>query len=460
MSIINSFPTTLVNGQPADATVVMSLFNWIQSQVNANASSSSVVAGGIAIPNFTIDHSTPNGRVLFPSTNPSGWNTGFGRMSVDFTVTPTNYFAANPNGHFAVVLRQDPALVTTAVRGQGIAVGNATGFTQPSNLNPTPLLETWFNGIGAGNYLWGNSESARSYKMIDGRAYRIIVDSTKAGDGNRYLRYRMWSLQAGLWYAEVDTGDVLDWVNTGADLTQSALAFGQVFESNLSTWSLPFTNVNVTWGPAENAVPDQTIKLSRFGAQLEGDLNLIGTGRTISFPSGGAGPSLANAASIQTSTADASTTLVVKPNGTSTASNLFFSNSYSTTTYKCLIVGAAGNIGQLVTYDTAGSSPNIEISPGGVPKLTVKTGGLNFLGASVDVGTPVPYSAGLTNFGDYNALVFTLAAALNIDTFCTDGQIAAFLGGTYSATNIQNVLRPLYCLVSVLIADLKNKKVI
>lgn len=37
MSIIGSFPTTLANGQPEDATQVMSLFTWIQSQVNGNA---------------------------------------------------------------------------------------------------------------------------------------------------------------------------------------------------------------------------------------------------------------------------------------------------------------------------------------------------------------------------------------------------------------------------------------
>ncbi len=37
MTIIGSFPTTLANGQPEDATQVMSLFSWIQSQVNGNA---------------------------------------------------------------------------------------------------------------------------------------------------------------------------------------------------------------------------------------------------------------------------------------------------------------------------------------------------------------------------------------------------------------------------------------
>jgi len=37
MSIIGTFPTTIANGQVEDATVVMSLFAWIQSQTNGNA---------------------------------------------------------------------------------------------------------------------------------------------------------------------------------------------------------------------------------------------------------------------------------------------------------------------------------------------------------------------------------------------------------------------------------------
>jgi hypothetical protein len=37
MTIIGTFPTTIANGQVEDATVVMSLFAWIQSQTNGNA---------------------------------------------------------------------------------------------------------------------------------------------------------------------------------------------------------------------------------------------------------------------------------------------------------------------------------------------------------------------------------------------------------------------------------------
>lgn len=37
MSIIGSYPTILTNGTVEDATQVMSLFSWVQSQVNGNS---------------------------------------------------------------------------------------------------------------------------------------------------------------------------------------------------------------------------------------------------------------------------------------------------------------------------------------------------------------------------------------------------------------------------------------
>jgi hypothetical protein len=85
-----------------------------------------VVLGGVAIADFSIDQYTPNAQVLFPNTYPTGWNTGAGRMTVDFQLTINNFFAANPNSHFVAVTRFTSALIATAIRGQGLAIGNAT----------------------------------------------------------------------------------------------------------------------------------------------------------------------------------------------------------------------------------------------------------------------------------------------------------------------------------------------
>ena len=333
--------------------------------------------GGLTVGSVTLNHSTPSAKVIVTDTNPMYWNAGPGKMSVEFDLTPDNYFAANPNGHFAVVLRCDTDLIATEVRGQGIVCGNATSFPYgPSDLNPTPLLETWMGNLTVpGNYTFPNSETARSLQFLDGVHYRFVIEATKTVDDKRYLRYRVWSFQAtyGTWRAEVDTGDVLDH-NTWADLTKTGLVFGHVFEDNLSTWSLPFTNVKVTWGPADLATPDQTIKLSRYGAQLEGDLAFIGNGRKIKSAFN-AGPALTNSLAVQSATANTSTTLVYLPNGTSTSTNTLYSNnSSSSTTYQALTIGMSGSEGLINTFGLSAANPTINFEVGvgaGVRKLSI-----------------------------------------------------------------------------------------
>lgn len=68
MSIIGTFPTTIANGQPEDATVVMSLFSWIQSQVNGNGCPATTTngilkgdgSGGTTLAISGIDYVSPN----------------------------------------------------------------------------------------------------------------------------------------------------------------------------------------------------------------------------------------------------------------------------------------------------------------------------------------------------------------------------------------------------------------
>lgn len=415
--------------------------------------------GGIDIGPLTLNHATPDGRISIPGTNPNGWNANVGRMTVDMEFVSNNYFAANPGGHFAIVLRQDPALIATAVRGQGVAVGNATGFAQPSDLNPTPMLETWFNGIGTGGFLWANSDSARNFKMADGVTYRIIVDSIKTNEGARYLRYRLWSLQGvGYWRAEVDTGDVLDH-NVWADLTKSGFVLGHVFESNLSTWSLAVSKCNVTWGPAEHATPDQTTKLSRYGAQLEGDLTFINAARRIKAPAN-AGPSLLNSPTFQSSTLNTATTYVVKPNGSSTTANFLFSNnSSSDTTYGAVSVGMNGANAEIQSFGYAAANPGLNINIGvGNTVARFTASGIAVLGAGLPIGQAASSITGLNSYGGAYAVAFC-TAAMNLETFCTTGQISSFMSSTPTNGQVENITRPAYCMISCIINELKSRKV-
>lgn len=372
-------------------------FRALKSRVNSIGAASGTALGGISIPDFVINQATPDARVFFPDTNPAGWNAGAGRMTVRFDLVPTNYFAANPNGHLAVVLRQQLDSVATAVRGQGIAIGNATGFPNgSSDLNPTPLLETFFNSLagtpgGAANYLWPNSEGARSLPMVDGATYRVIIDSTKMNDGLRYLRYRMYRFQTATqsWRAEVDTGDVLDH-NVWAELTQTGLLFGDVFRSNLTTWSLNFHQVGVFWGPAQAPTSDQTIKLSRYGAQLEGNMKFVGaTVRAI---------------------------------------------------------------------DTEAAS--FDVKTQGTVRANFNSLGLTMAGSSRTIGQAINSFTYLSNFGGGNAKSFTDGTTLDIDSICTIGTIRTFMSTTPTNEQVENALRPLYCIVSTLVKELKDKRVI
>jgi hypothetical protein len=423
-----------------------------------------VVLGGVAIADFSMDQYTTNGQVPFANTYPTGWNTNAGRMTVDFQVTPNSFFAANPNAHFVVIARCTTSLIATAARGQGIAIGNATAFPLGGaiDLNPTTTLETWFGGIGAGAGLWPNAETARSIGMQDGKTYRIIVDTTKTNEGNRYLRYRMWTKDAvnGNWISNVDTGDVLDH-NVGADLTQSGLLFGYAFQSNLSAWSLAFTNTKVTWGPAESATPDITTKLSRYGAQMEGDIRFLGYGRRIKAPFSG-GPALTDFLTFQSDTTNTGTSLVVKPNGTSTVANLLFSNnSTSTSLYQAVTFGMSGAVALMEALALGTTTPVFGVNVGAGNRVaTFKTTGLNILGGSKDIGQSIGWGSGITNFGGTNAQTFVGSGGVDMDAVSAVGAWAAFFTGTYSAANIEGAVRPLYCMLSSLIADLKNKKVI
>lgn len=425
--------------------------------------------GGTTIADFTINHATTDGRVFFADTVPMDWATGPGKMSVEFELTPTGYFAANPNGHFAIILRQDPATITTAVRGQGIACGNATSFpTYPaggSDLNPTTMVETWFNGLhGTGNFLWGNSDAARSHGGLqDGTRYKFIVESTKTVDDNRYIRYRMWSYQAALenWQMEVDSGDILDH-NAWADLTQSGLFFAQVFESNLSTWSLPFTNIKVTWGPADLAVPDQTIKLSRYGAQLEGDLQFIGNARRIKAPYS-AGTSLVNFLTVQTSTANSATSFVVKPSGSATIANTLYSNhSTSSTTWQGVTVGMTSTEALIESLALSATTLPVGINVGvGTRIATFKTTGIRLLTGTIDIGVPLTFNSSFVNAGGSVATTFVATTGgWDWEAMSTSGTISTYLTTTYDKNKLEDMIRPLYCLFSYIIKNLQDKKVI
>lgn len=430
--------------------------------------------GGVTIPNFTMTAATPDMRVPFPSTSPAAWNVGPGRKTVDFEFLSTSFFAANPGAHVAIVTRCDTSNLAVRHPGAGVIFGDMTwsGFNgDEAKFEPTTQLESWsIPNVPLQRFIWPESTGPRNAVLADGVRYRMIIETTvQPNTAGVYMRYRLYRQAQPVtklaWDLLVDTGDVLDYSNV-SDMTQQGLVFGAVFLDNLSAWALDFQNIKVTWGPCGNVINDNSACLSKYGAELAGDMNIHGLARRHRFATVG-GPSLTDAYTFQSLTVNGATTLVMKPNGTSTnAGTLYSNNSSSATTYQALVVGMNGADGLLETFGYAAGNPNLGVNIGAANRVaTFKPTGLNMLGGSKDIGQLIGWSAGLTNWGGPNATTLSTTGTLDMDNFCLPAYIKNFLITYYgvptnTADGIEVAIRPLYSMFSYLVKNLQDKKVI
>lgn len=451
----------MVLGWNAGATALVNV-----SPAEFGGGGGSAVLGGVTVANFTLDHSTPNGRHEIVDTNPLGWNALPSRMSVAFEFVSNNYFLYNPGGHVPIVLRQDMDIIATQVSGNGAILGDMTwsGFGGDKALfEPTSMIETWNPAIGAGErWVFPHTTGPRNAPLLDGTRYRMVIESTVSTEGKRYARYQLYKYAGATlngWDMLVDTGDVLDH-NDNADFTKSGLVFAHVVEDNLGTWSIDFSNIKVTWGPPGNILSDNQARLSKFGADLSGDLNFIGNARRIQAPFN-AGPSLTNSLTFQSADANTATTLVAKPNGTSTTANFLFSNnSSSAATYGAVTFGMSGAVGLIESFGYSASNPEIGVNVGAGARIaTFKATGIQVLNAATLVGPVSASMTGMNSIGGSNATSFA-ASAFNFDTTCADGTIRTYMSATPTNVQIEQVVRPLYCFLSCLLAELRNRKVI
>lgn len=451
----------MVLGWNAGATALVNV-----SPAEFGGGGGSTVLGGVTVANFTLDQASLNHRHEIPDTNPLGWNALPSRMTADFEFTCNNYFTYNPGGHVAIVMRQDMDIVMTQVSGNGAIFGNLTwsGFAGDQALfERTSMIETWNPALGVGErWIFPNTTGPRNLQMVDGTKYRMVVESTVSVDMRRYARYRLYKYAGATkngWDLLVDTGDVLDH-NDDADFTKSGFIFGHVSGENLGTWSIDFANIKVTWGPPGNIVSDNQAQLSKFGADLSGDLTFVGNARRIQAPFN-AGPSLVNSLTFQSADANTATTLVAKPNGTSTTANFLFSNnSSSASTYGAVTFGMSNTVGLIESFGYSASNPEIGVNVGAGTRIaTFKATGIQVLNAATLVGPVSASMTGMNSIGGSNAVSFA-ASAFNFDTTCADGTIRTYMSATPTNVQIEQVVRPLYCFLSCLLAELRNRKVI
>lgn len=458
---------TFLSGPPPNGEVISARYGKVGS---SGAGSSAISYGGLSLANFTIDGATPNQRVVFSNTNPLGWNTAPSRKTLDFEFISNGFFAANPDAHLSVVTRCDTSVIATDVRGAGAIMGDLTwtGFNgDQARFEPTTIIESWSRPqISGQRFLWPETTGPRNILLEDGKRYRWVIETTtQPNTSGVYIRYRLYKYNVDTtpsklaWDLIVDTGDVLDASNI-SDMTKTGVAFGYVFYTTLSGWTIDVSNIHVTWGPAGTVSQDNSASVSKYGADVRGDLTFLDTGRRIRFPSV-TGPSLADALTIQSSTTNGATTLVSKPNGTHTTSNsLYSNNSNSISGYGAVTYGIAGPSGVIETFGYNEADPTLKVNIGASNTVaTFKNTGLNILGATRDIGQAIP-SWSHYNAGGTNATTFNSSSGLNFEELSTDGLIRTYMSTTPTNAQVEIVVRPIYCMMSALIAELKAKKVI
>lgn len=410
---------------------------------------------------FTMNSLTPNGRVEFADTGPDGWNTIPGSQVVDFEVVINNYFAANPNGHIAIVGRCDVPALSTVVSGQGFVIGKVTGDAgNAADYFPTSLIETWRapNGLPQ-RWLYPNTDGGPGNLMVDGGRYRFTLTTTLHYDGTRTIRYRRlkWNPTWLAWDDEIDTGDVLD-NNTTADLTKAGLAFGHVGSSNLSSWSLVFSNIKVTWCAPVTAVDGRSY-LPRAGGKITGDV-WMGSSKFYVYSSG----SPATWTRFVDRVTGADTKLLVTPNSTSGVAAILFANSANANP-GYLTIGAYPGYASIHTgVESGGTRPaELRFSYDGIAgnSLIAKPAGVYAPGSTLPLGKNTAIMAAAVNLGGPNATNFTNSSALDFEELCTINAIRDYLvSGGYSALQanaLEGLLRPAFSYISTLAASARNK---
>jgi lysophospholipase L1-like esterase len=204
----------------------------------------------------------PSRRWEYANTNPAGWNALGGTLVFDAEFQFNDYWAANPGAHAGIGLRCDMATIATEPRFHGVIFGHLSGIQEGAPHEPTSQIETRATGLDPGGtlrFLLPNSWAPADQLLQDGVPYKIVITSKVAVNAQRYIGYKLFSYDAVhlAWDLMVDTGDMLD-PNTWLDMSKTGLVFFSVFEDNLAPWSVPFTNVNITWSRAVPAGTDNS----------------------------------------------------------------------------------------------------------------------------------------------------------------------------------------------------------
>jgi hypothetical protein len=366
----------IVNADGTPTAEFVRALNSLQTTINGSVVSAGVepAVGGVIIPNFLMQSGTSpvSRRWEYPNTNPNGWNMRAGQMTFLGDFYSHNYFTLNPSGHAPIGLRTDIATLAVTPRFAGMIIGSVVGAQEGAPFAPTTQLESRATGLDPGGtlrYLFPNSIGPVTKPLQDATQYRVCLRSTLSGNNQRFLRYQLWRYNTAhsAWDIEVDTGDMID-ANIWLDYTKYGLVFASVSETSVTpgAWDITWTNCSVTWAGVRDSITDVSERMNRYDAQVEGRLTFQGTNTRAYVYNDSTLTNFDEWTRFQSSVANSNTSVVLGPNGTSTASNFLATNKSTLTgDFGIATLGMNGARAELTTLGLgAYATPPLDIKVG------------------------------------------------------------------------------------------------
>jgi microcystin-dependent protein len=231
-------PFILQNGQTADATQVMSDFNTIVTNVNANAAAAATSAQTNVVNTFTQPQNIPAGTTLGQAAN-------IGQLDQNPTKYVTDTGAAN-------------AYVVTPVPAWASYIGGSDIFMTVgvSNTNTTSSVVN-VSGLGNKNILNEDGSQTEANALQGGRVYHLIYDGTEfliigknntaptpaTGDSSTKIATTAFV------YQSVPAGVVMDFAGTSLPTGWLLCDGSSVLRAG--TYAALFSAIGTTWGSVD-----------------------------------------------------------------------------------------------------------------------------------------------------------------------------------------------------------------
>ena len=212
MSIIGTFPTTIANGQVEDATVVMSLFAWIQAQTNGNACAATTGsamlkgdgAGNTAIAISGTDYA-PGTQALATGVLKSTTTTGALTIASLSDFTSLGLAASGEIGSFsgAFGYNASQTLLASQIGMQLLFYGSTAGqtFTLPLRSTTTTGNAFWFVNVATVPFTVAVTGSDALGINTPGQAYATVASVVlQPGDSTCFVNdgSSLWLEQQGV----------------------------------------------------------------------------------------------------------------------------------------------------------------------------------------------------------------------------------------------------------------------